>query len=249
MQPHHAWTLNRVLVNLPLNGELAALPEPYRAMAEQLAALGPKDRLDAWKMMSYAVPDRDALVLALAAIDPLGPQPAPEPAAPPVVMRAASEITPMGIEWLWEPRLPLGMLATFAGEPKLGKSFVTVVLAAAVSRGAPLPLDGRRRGPGSVILMSAEDDPARTIVPRLKAAGADLARVHVLESVLLDDGREALPSLRTDVERIGEAAARLGDCRLLVIDPVSAYLDGTDDHRNAELRGVLSPLKALSTLR
>ena len=94
--------------------------------------------------------------------------------------------------------------------------------------------------------MSAEDDPSRTIIPRLKAAGADLSRVHILESVVLEGGREALPSLRADMAHVAAAADRLGDCRLIVIDPVSAYLGGVDDHRNAEVRGILSPLKAMA---
>ncbi len=91
--------------------------------------------------------------------------------------------------------------------------------------------------PGSTILISAEDDPRRTIVPRLDAAGADRTKVHILESIILANGFETLPSLRADVEAITAAAVRLGDCRLIVIDPVSAYLNGVDDHRNAALRG------------
>jgi hypothetical protein len=206
-------------------------------------------RRSAWEGYLCGRSDAETLVRAIADIDPLGPAPATEadPDRPlPVVMRAASEIRPMDVEWLWRDRLPLGMLSLFAGDPKLGKSFVTIAVAAAVSRGAALPLDDRHVEPGSVILISAEDDPARTIVPRLKAAGASLSKVHILEGVILEDGTEALPRLRADIERIGAAAASLGDCRLIVIDPVSAYLGGVDDHRNAELRGVLSPLKKLA---
>ncbi len=92
--------------------------------------------------------------------------------------------------------------------------------------------------------MSAEDDPARTITPRLVAGGADLTKVHILESVIHANGSEALPSLRADIDAITAAAARLGDCRLIVIDPVSAYLEGVDDNRNAALRGVLTPLNS-----
>ena len=91
--------------------------------------------------------------------------------------------------------------------------------------------------------MSAEDDPARTIVPRLTAAGADLTKVYILESLILANGSETLPCLRADIDAIAVAAAKLGDCRLIVIDPVSAYLKGVDDNRNAVLRGVLAPLK------
>ena len=83
-------------------------------------------------------------------------------------------------------------------------------------------------------------------MPRLTAAGADLAKVHVLESVILADGAETLPNLRPDVDAITAAATGLGDCRLIVVDPVSAYLKGVDDNRNAVLRGVLAPLKTLA---
>jgi putative DNA primase/helicase len=127
-----------------------------------------------------------------------------------------------------------------------GQSFVTLAIAAAVSRGRPLPQSDLPDRPASTILISAEDDPARTIVPRLVAAGADLSRIHVLESIKLANGLEALPSLRADIDAISAAAARLGDCRLIVIDPVAAYLNGVDDNRNSALRRVLSPLKNLA---
>ena len=150
------------------------------------------------------------------------------------------------VDWLWSGRVPLGMITMFAGDPKLGKSYVTLAMAAALSRGLPLPMSDRPDHPGSTILMSAEDDPARTIVPRLVAGGADLTKIHILESVIHANGSEALPSLRADIDAITAAAARLGDCRLIVIDPVSAYLKGVDDNRNAALRGVLTPLNRLA---
>ena len=77
------------------------------------------------------------------------------------------------------------MLTLFAGDPKLGE---VLCVAGDSRRGltrAPLPGDDAPEKPASVILMSAEDDVARTIVPRLKAAGADLSRVHILESIIL----------------------------------------------------------------
>jgi hypothetical protein len=179
---------------------------------------------------------------------PVTPLPTSQPARPErgVRMTCAGRFEPRAIAWLWADRVPLGMITMFAGDPKLGKSFVTLAMAAAVSRGLPLPQSDQPDRPGSTILMSAEDGPARTIVPRLLAGGADLSRIHVIESVVLANGSEALPSLRVDVDAISAAAARLGDCRLIVIDPISAYLKGVDDNRNALLRGVLSPLKNLA---
>ena len=78
------------------------------------------------------------------------------------------------------------------------------------------------------------------------AGGADLARIHILESVILANGAETLPSLRADIDAITTAATSAGYCRLIVIDPVSAYLKGVDDNRNAALWGVLSPLNRLA---
>jgi hypothetical protein len=152
-----------------------------------------------------------------------------------------ADIREESIEWLWHPRLPLGMNVLFAGVPKVGKTFVMLDIAAAVSRGAPLPLDQARQA-GSVIILSAEDDPAKTLKPRLRTCGANMAKIHFLKSVLLEDGSEALPSLRADLEALECAAAELGDCRLIEIDPISAYLNGIDDHKNAEIRGLLFPL-------
>jgi hypothetical protein len=179
-------------------------------------------------------------------------------AARPVLVKITrgDQIVQKDVVWLWQDRVPLGMLTLFAGPPKIGKSLMTMGQAAAVSRGAPLPGGSIPRGPANVVIMSAEDDPSRTIVKRLKAAGADLARIHILESIIIpgDDSKpdsalptiERLPCLASDVGRIEEAVAAIGDIALIIIDPISAYLSGIDDHRNVELRGVLSPLKAMA---
>jgi putative DNA primase/helicase len=163
-----------------------------------------------------------------------------------VRMTCAKNLKPQAVDWLWSGRVPLGMITMFAGDPKLGKSYVTLAMAAALSRGMPLPLSNQPNWPASTILMSAEDDPARTILPRLIRGGADLARIHILESIVFANGAETLPSLRADIDAITAAATKLGDCRLIVVDPVSAYLEGVDDHRNAALRAVLSPLIRLA---
>lgn len=170
------------------------------------------------------------------------------PAAPPVTpirVTSAADIQAEEIAWLWDGRVPLGMLSLWAGAPKVGKSFVSLSLAAAVSRGVAPPGSSAPDRPASVLLMSAEDDPARTILPRLRAAGADLARIHLLDSDPLDCGARGLPSLRHDIERIETVAENLGDCRLIVIDPISAYL-GADEYRNTGVRAVLSPLKSVA---
>ncbi len=238
-----AAVLARAVAGRPVNGEADGLPEHLRPAVERIGSFPPAERLDLLRTVVAAAPGGAEI---LGALDALGPEERAEPSPrPPCKVRCAASIPPLPIEWLWPGRVPLGMLTLFAGDPKLGKSYATLAMAAAISRGAPLPGETAPSvDPGSVVLLNAEDDASRTIVPRLKAAGAALDRIHLLEAVYLADGSEALPSLKTDIDRIGETVERLGDCRLCVIDPVSAYLGSTDDHRNSELRGLLSPLKA-----
>ncbi len=96
------------------------------------------------------------------------------------------------MRWLWPGRVPLGKMTLLVGDPGLGKSLVALDMAARVTRGAAWPDEaGARettettsevisRPAGSVVLLSAEDDAADTILPRLEAAGGDADRVIVL---------------------------------------------------------------------
>jgi archaellum biogenesis ATPase FlaH len=165
------------------------------------------------------------------------------------LVQCFADIEPELVRWLWPGRIPLGKLTLLIGDPGLGKSLVTVDLAARLSRGVAFP-DGAACERGSTIFVSAEDDKADTIRPRLDAAGADVSRVHVLESVRisLPDGGTAEKgfSLESDIAHLEAALEKLTDIRLIVIDPLSAYLGGTDSHSNAEIRGLLSPIAAMA---
>jgi putative DNA primase/helicase len=175
-----------------------------------------------------------------------------QPCAPGAVLRRVSDIPAQELQWLWPGRIPLGKLTLFAGDPGLGKSFVALDIAAHVTRGEKWP-DGEECSgePGSVIVLSAEDDPADTIRPRLEAAGADLNKVHILQAVRRDkpNGESRLEhfSLETDLVSLQDAVSSLGDVRLVVIDPISAYLGSTDSHVNAKVRSLLSPLAELAS--
>jgi putative DNA primase/helicase len=172
-------------------------------------------------------------------------------AAKPVsaVTRPYSEIAPQQLRWLWPGRIPLGKMSLLIGEPGFGKSLVTIDIVSCVTRGAEFP-DGARCGVGSVLLLSAEDDPADTVRPRLDAAGADVSRVHVVEAVraALTDGsvQERPFDLVAGIAALEEALTRIPNVRLIVIDPISAYLGNTDSNVNAEVRGLLAPLAALA---
>lgn len=172
-------------------------------------------------------------------------------AAGPVLCRVC-DIQRQELRWLWPGRIPLGKLTLFAGDPGLGKSFVTLDIGARVTRGKRWP-DHTTTScePGSVIILSAEDDPADTIRPRLEAADADLSRVHILRAVrrAKPNGETSLEhfSLETDLVALQDAVALLGDVRLIVIDPISAYLGRTDSHVNSKVRSLLSPLAEIAS--
>ncbi len=161
------------------------------------------------------------------------------------------DVQPESVDWLWPGRIAAGKLTLIAGDPGLGKSFLTLDLAARVSRGGVWPdAPGVYIKPGGVVLLSAEDGIADTIRPRLDAAGADVSRIIALEAVRMvgGDGQESARSfdLSRDTPALEDAIRSVDDCRLVVIDPVTAYLGGVDSHKNAEIRGVLSPLGALA---
>jgi len=133
-------------------------------------------------------------------------------------MTSFAAIVPSAPAWLWPGRIPAGEVTLLAGPCGVGKSFVTADIAGRVSRGDPMPGELETRAPGSVILVSAEDDASSATSWRLRAAPADLSRVH--DMALLEDGEpfelpDALPQLRRAIDLVG-------DVRLVVLDPLAA---------------------------
>ena len=112
--------------------------------------------------------------------------------------------------------------------------------------------DSSERAPlGGVVMLSAEDDAADTIRPRLDAAGADCSRVSLLAGVSRFDLEAnerflATFNLARDLRALEEAIESTPDCRLVVIDPISAFCGATDSHKNADVRGLLAPLSELA---
>jgi hypothetical protein len=160
-----------------------------------------------------------------------------------IVVRRASEIKAEPVAWLWPDRIALGKQTLVAGDPGLGKSQFTTFLTAVVTTGGEWPCGEGRAEQGNVVIFSAEDDAGDTIVPRLMAAGADCSRVQIAEAVTTDDGRgnrsRRMFQLQADLARLEALLSKIGDVRLVIIDPISAYLGGVDTHRNSDVRGVL----------
>lgn len=167
--------------------------------------------------------------------------------APPVAVRMTRldtvEIRP--VTWLWTGRIPRGKLAILEGDPGLGKSTLTIELAARVSRGHPLPDEGPT-APADVVFLTFEDGLEDTIVPRLHAAGADLARCHALSGISCNGGPERLLSIPQDIPAVRAKLDEVG-AALLVIDPLSAALSAaTDTYKDADTRQALAPLARMA---
>ncbi len=166
------------------------------------------------------------------------------------VARRLVDVEPQEVRWLWQDRIPAGMLSEMCGDPGEGKSHVTLALATAITLGTPLPGDpvALRRRPGHVLLVAMEDSPEHVIRPRLDRMGADLTRVTILDGIRDPDGGEPVPldlsrpdhrlELRALVEELG--------VELIVVDPITAHLGGTNEWKDSEVRAVLAPLARMA---
>lgn len=155
-----------------------------------------------------------------------------------------SEIETRPVEWLWPGRIPLCKLTTFAGQTSQGKTFVTCDIMARITTGNEWPHGpgGECAPQGQVLFISGDDDPDDTIVPRLMEAGADITRVVFLTEKV--QANWSMAALKTLDEAIRQAQhCDKGKVLLVVVDPPTSFMAGVDDHKNTELRSLLTPLK------
>lgn len=139
------------------------------------------------------------------------------------------------VEWLWYPYIPYGKITIVEGDPGEGKTTLVLKLAAAMSRGLPLPCgDDREREPIHIIYQTAEDGIDDTIKPRLEKAGADCFMIRVID--------ETEKELSMTDDRLEQAIVETG-ARLVILDPIQAYIGAKIDmHRANEIRPVLKHL-------
>lgn len=150
----------------------------------------------------------------------------------------ANEYELRNVRWLWQNRIPLGMLSGLYGVEGMGKSMETARIAAAVTRGdMPGALEGI---PRRVLIATTEDGWRETIAPRLKAAGADMAMVGHYR--ITEDGSDESPELPRDAGVLAEDV-RGHEVSLVILDPVVSHLDGrAESHKTKDVRKALEPL-------
>ena len=127
----------------------------------------------------------------------------------------ASAIEPKEVEWLWYPFIPKGKVTLVQGDPGDGKSTFMLTLAALMTKGEPFPFESEPREPLHVIYQTTEDDADDTVLPRFLRAGGDPNNL-----TFIDESKKALTFAD---ERIIEALKQT-DAKLLVLDPLSAYI-------------------------
>jgi putative DNA primase/helicase len=166
------------------------------------------------------------------------------PAANGVVLLNGADLTPQPVSWLWRDWLALGKLHILAGAPGQGKTTIAIAMAATVTSGGRWP-DGSQCERGHALIWSGEDDPADTLLPRLIAAGADKTRVHFVSGTRTDGELQPFDPA-TDMVQLAEQAERIGNVRLIIVDPVVSAVTG-DSHKNTEVRRALQPLVDLAS--
>lgn len=132
-----------------------------------------------------------------------------------------SDVEATAVRWLWYPFIAVGKITLLQGDPGDGKSTMMMNLIAELSKGGNTP-DGNPIGmPKKVIYQCSEDGVSDTIKPRLEKCGADCRNVAFINE-------DTYSGLTLDDERIRQAIIEFRP-RLVVIDPIQAYLGSDSD--------------------
>jgi len=161
--------------------------------------------------------------------------------APIPLITRGSETKSAAIHWIWPGRIARAKLTLFAGAPGSGKSALAASITATVTTGGAYPCREGRAPQGSVLLVCPDGDPD-VLIPRLKAAGADLGRVQLMQQVQGAKGLRRF-DLATDLSALAEAARSIKDLSLIVIDGL--YLP-TGRSAGRAMQTLLDPLAAFA---
>jgi hypothetical protein len=157
----------------------------------------------------------------------------------------ATDIKPEQLTWLWPERIPQGTICWFTGKPGLGKSLATLDTVARVTTGRDWP-DGEKNDlpPQDVLLAISEDPLSTVVIPRLNAAGANLAHVKFFNRIKLDEGSREL-QLSSDMTLLRRALEANPSVSLVVLDPLESFFGDVNININQEIRPITNPLKRI----
>lgn len=220
-----------------LTARLAALNYDGEVRVLEMESLGCKDANEAHLKFAWDFPKKWAEASAKARKVEL-----------PMVgleVTMASDIKPEKVEWLWDKKVPLGKITVFVGDPKKGKSFVTLNIAAQLSTG-----NFTETATGSTLIFSGEDSAADTIVPRLHAMGADLTRIGIVNLTRKSWNGQIIRrefNLGTDLDDLRNRLKRHPDIRLVIVDPFTGFMGDNPGNNNPQMRSlILTPLHRIA---
>ena len=146
-----------------------------------------------------------------------------------------NQVEAKAVSWLWYPYFPAGKITIVQGDPGEGKTTMMLQLAALLTQGKKLPDGTELSGAVNVIFQGAEDGVSDTIKPRLLQAGADCSRI-----AFIDPEEDRSLSLG---DRRFERAIRETEAKLLIIDPLQAFLSAEPEKsRRGSLRNIFGKL-------
>lgn len=163
----------------------------------------------------------------------------------------ASSVEPEPLFWLWEYRIPLGKLTVFFGMPDVGKSTISIDIAARGTKGLPWPDSPNTHGPFGVLMLISEDDRHDIVVPRLMAAGADLDKIHFAIQTIITSKKTGLTAERqialdSDLDNVEKLLINHPDIKLVIIDPLGSYLGKMKKNNEEDIRKLLLKMKELA---
>jgi RecA-family ATPase len=168
-------------------------------------------------------------------------------------IKSAADYDLEELSWLWPQKVPKGKMTFFTGKPDCGKSLTLIDLISRVTTGADWP-DGSKNEnpPGRVLLAASEDDPNDTLVPRLKAAGADLTKVEFVLGLMTEKkgvnksmNSQSHLDLSKHARFILHALQKNPDITLLCLDPITSFLGDVDTNKDKDVRPVMEKITKL----
>jgi putative DNA primase/helicase len=162
-----------------------------------------------------------------------------------LVLRRLSDVRAKKVDWLIHPMLAKGKLTIFHGEPGKGKSQASIYVASLVSNGGTY-IDGQVVEKGEVLFITAEDDAADTLKPRLMACGADVNNIHELQWFKNKEGKIKMFNLEEHIPQLKDKIAELPNLKLIIIDPISAFLGKVDGNNSSGVRGLFAEIKTIT---
>ncbi len=154
----------------------------------------------------------------------------------------ASDVEMELTRWLWYDHIPVGDVTVFAGMPAKGKSTAAIDVVARLTTGKDFPGSVKQVEACEVAILASEDNPRTTTVPRLRAASADVDKVHLIQGTC-DGKQEWEIGLDNDLGMLREFLRDHPQIKLIVMDPVTSYIGDVDPNKPKEVRPFLNKLK------